>query len=132
MKNRANPSASWAPPLASSTTRDADNSNTTLELEGQERIEAMERLAKTINYDSAVRIGHVHRYLCQPLHNEEQLEKSLGTASLSALKFVCLDLNRMPPDPSKGKLTKDMLVEALISWVSFVLLTLWNNSIFYS
>ncbi|KIK52806.1 hypothetical protein GYMLUDRAFT_250934 [Collybiopsis luxurians FD-317 M1] len=62
--------------------------------------QAMKDLADTMTYETANRIGSVHRWLCQPLYDQEKLEKSLDTAPRDALLFVCQDLNRMPLTPA--------------------------------
>ncbi|KAJ3966209.1 hypothetical protein EV361DRAFT_809422 [Lentinula raphanica] len=69
-----------------------------------------------MTYQSAIRVGHVHRFLRQPLGDQEKLEKSLETATLDALKYVCLDINRIPIKPASGSTTKAMLIEQLLHW----------------
>ncbi|KAJ3980405.1 hypothetical protein F5890DRAFT_1419703 [Lentinula detonsa] len=77
--------------------------------------DVMENIARQMGYESVVRVGHIHRFLHQPLDNEEQLEKNLERASRQALTYVCLDLNRMPGD---GATDKDALIAQLIRWRS--------------
>ncbi|KIK50658.1 hypothetical protein GYMLUDRAFT_113325, partial [Collybiopsis luxurians FD-317 M1] len=103
------PIALWAPP---STLAIDSGSHAFSELDDLDRMNAMESLATTLSYDSAVRIGHIHCYLCQPLQDEEVLIKNLERASRDALTFVCLDLNQLP----SGKITKDVLIAQLSSW----------------
>ncbi|KAJ3817514.1 hypothetical protein F5880DRAFT_1492798, partial [Lentinula raphanica] len=73
-------------------------------------------LVNTFTYDSSVRVGHIHRYLCQPLYDRDKLEKSLETATMDALMYVCLDLNRVPRTPLSGKMTKELLIRQLVHW----------------
>ncbi|KAJ3816845.1 hypothetical protein F5880DRAFT_1493831, partial [Lentinula raphanica] len=86
------------------------------QLTAQDREAAMEELAREMNYQSAIRIGHVHRFLRQPLDHKDKLEKSLETATVDALRYVCLDINRIPLRPVSGNTTKAMLIEQLIHW----------------
>ncbi|KAJ3791341.1 hypothetical protein GGU11DRAFT_694491, partial [Lentinula aff. detonsa] len=83
----------------------------------QDREAAMKELASEMTYQSAIRVGHVHRFLRQPLGDQEKLEKNLETATLDALKYVCLDINRIPIKPASGSTTKAMLMEQLVHWV---------------
>ncbi|KAJ3782494.1 hypothetical protein GGU10DRAFT_275427 [Lentinula aff. detonsa] len=82
----------------------------------QDREAAMKELASEMTYQSAIRVGHVHRFLRQPLGDQEKLEKNLETATLDALKYVCLDINRIPIKPASGSTTKAMLMEQLVHW----------------
>ncbi|KAJ3754199.1 hypothetical protein EV360DRAFT_52061 [Lentinula raphanica] len=114
MKERSNPIAPWAPPaLIFGSSGDVQYS----QLAAQDREAAMKELASEMTYQSAIRVGHVHRFLRQPLGDQEQLEKSLETSTLDALKYVCLDINRIPLKPATGSTTKAMLIEQLVHWV---------------
>ncbi|KAJ3835957.1 hypothetical protein EV361DRAFT_813132 [Lentinula raphanica] len=115
MKERSNPIAPWAPPLNLGSSGDVQYNRLT----AQDREAAMKELAGEMNYQSAIRVGHVHRFLCQPLDDQDKLEKSLETATVDALKYVCLDINRIPLRPVSGNTTKAMLIEQLIHWVRF-------------
>lgn len=73
-----------------------------------------------MNFNSARHIGDLHRALCAPLNNASEkgkalklLETQLAKYNIDALKYVCIDLNRLP----LGKLGKPVLVQALIDWV---------------
>ncbi|KAJ3816235.1 hypothetical protein F5880DRAFT_1619585 [Lentinula raphanica] len=117
MKNRPNPIAPWAHPLAVS----IPANDASIQLDDQDRQTALLNLVNTFNYDSSVRVGHIHRYLCQPLRDQDKLEKSLETATMDALMYVCLDLNRVPRTPASGKMTKELLIRALVHWVRALL-----------
>lgn len=73
-----------------------------------------------MNYKSALSIGHVHRFLTQPLQSGEdgialqsRLRKNLRTVPQDALSYVCVDLDRLP----SGKLEKAQLINRLVEWV---------------
>jgi len=125
VRNRPHPGAPWAPPPVTYAISDhgsddgmSDDGVIHVEFGEEQRKNAMENLATTMTYNSSVHVGQVHRFLCKPLDDEEQLAKDLERASVDALTFVCLDLNRMPPMPSSDKITKDLLIPQLIIWVS--------------
>ncbi|KIK60673.1 hypothetical protein GYMLUDRAFT_244248 [Collybiopsis luxurians FD-317 M1] len=97
MRSCSNPLAPWAP--LSTFIVDFVNDDS-ITLTDSERRQAMKDLADTMTYETANRIGSVHRWLCQPLYDQEKLEKSLDTAPRDALLFI----------------TKDMLIKQLIRW----------------
>jgi hypothetical protein len=73
-----------------------------------------------MNYNSARYIGNIHRALCAPLNDGlekglKRLSGQLAVVNIDALKYVCIDLNRLP----LGKLGKAVLIRALIDWVCF-------------
>ncbi|KAE9401692.1 hypothetical protein BT96DRAFT_817526, partial [Gymnopus androsaceus JB14] len=77
----------------------------------------LSNLSKTMNFNSAIGVGDIHRHLCRPMKddNASTRAKLLGDLLEStevALKFVCTDLNRLP----SGKFVKHDLAQALIIW----------------
>ncbi|KAJ3831557.1 hypothetical protein F5878DRAFT_549399, partial [Lentinula raphanica] len=90
MEERSSPRAPWAPPASIS---DPNADIQYVQLLDPERRAAMQELAIAMNYESAVRVGHIHRFLCQSLENQDKLQKNLETTTLHALKYVCLDIN---------------------------------------
>lgn len=124
MENRPHPGAPWAPPpptyVSDNVSDDGMSHNRVLhvELGEEQRKDALEDLATTMTYNSSIQVGHVHRFLRKPLDDEEQLAKDLERASVDALRFVCLDLNRLPLMPSSDKPTKNLFILQLIAWVS--------------
>lgn len=97
------------------------NSTTKLwELTPQDRRDLLTEITARLNINSTLDIGLIHRFLTQPVVNNNgqavgKLGDSLNQATLSALAFVCVDLGRLPT----GKFTKADLIEELITWVRF-------------
>ncbi|KAE9389263.1 hypothetical protein BT96DRAFT_835150 [Gymnopus androsaceus JB14] len=82
-----------------------------------ERQSALQNLSKTMNFNSAIAVGDIHRYLCRPVKGDNaavrtKLLGDLLECTEDALKFVCIDLNRLP----FGNFTKRDLAQALIVW----------------
>ncbi|KAJ3924577.1 MAG: hypothetical protein NXY57DRAFT_907953 [Lentinula lateritia] len=81
----------------------------------------MQGIAETMNYNSAVGIGHVHELLWQPIDDtdigKEKLAKSLKANSRHALLYVCTDLNRLPTNSSIKNISKNDLIYQLVDWV---------------
>lgn len=83
-----------------------------------ERALLHENLVTRMSYNSARHIGDIHRLLCAPLNDNSErglktLAVQLAKINVDALKYVCIDLNCLP----REKLTKSVLVQALIDWV---------------
>ncbi|KAJ3871590.1 hypothetical protein F5051DRAFT_340711, partial [Lentinula edodes] len=70
--------------------------------------------SSNLNSHNAHDIGHMHRYLTQPLLDgaTQNLRATLNRMTVIALVFVCADLGRLPA----GKFVKAQLVEELIQW----------------
>ncbi|KAJ3892060.1 hypothetical protein GG344DRAFT_46074, partial [Lentinula edodes] len=71
---------------------------------------------KRFNWHSAHSVGHIHRFLTQPLVDDvvgdKQLKVNLNRQTLIALSFVCIDLDILP----EGKFGKAELVNQLVKW----------------
>lgn len=88
------------------------------ELSPQDRTDLLAELTARLTISATRDIGHIHRFLTQPVINASgkpvgKLGNSLARASLSALAFVCVDLGRLPT----GKFINADLIKELISWV---------------
>ncbi|KAJ3906770.1 hypothetical protein F5879DRAFT_987125 [Lentinula edodes] len=83
-------------------------------LEG--RFELLAETIKRFNWHSAHSVGHIHRFLTQPLVDDvvgdKQLKVNLNRQTLIALSFVCIDLDILP----EGKFGKAELVNQLVKW----------------
>jgi hypothetical protein len=70
-----------------------------------------------MTYNTALGIGHIHRHLRQPVENDEtgrkQLYAKLNQRTTDSLKYVCVDVNCMPPQP----ITKGKLIKRMVEWV---------------
>ena len=75
-----------------------------------------------MSYATAISIGHIHRYLKQPLLKNEngditydRLQQNLLETPRDALVYVCADLDQLPSQFRRPK--KAALVEKLVQWV---------------
>jgi hypothetical protein len=82
-------------------------------LQGQ--LQMLSDMTKSMNSSAAYDIGHIHRYLTQPLikSSTKTLETNLSRMNLMALAFVCTDLECLP----SGKFGKAKLIKQLVQWV---------------
>ncbi|KAJ3850935.1 hypothetical protein EV368DRAFT_44220 [Lentinula lateritia] len=70
---------------------------------------------KRFNWHSSHSVGHIHRFLIQPIDElvgDKQLKVNLNRQTLIALSFVCIDLDILP----KGKFGKTELINQLVKW----------------
>ncbi|KAJ3900216.1 hypothetical protein F5879DRAFT_809587 [Lentinula edodes] len=71
------------------------------------------QLTKQLNLHSALSIGHIHRFLTQPVDESNvKLRTNLHRMSFISLAFVCIDLNCLPV----GKFGKAELIQELVEW----------------
>ncbi|KAJ3735332.1 hypothetical protein DFJ43DRAFT_992033 [Lentinula guzmanii] len=125
-KNSPPPEAPWAIP---------PDTQSIHNLSDTERSMVLQNLMTRMNFNSARHIGDLHRALCAPLNNDlekrkalELLHIQLSKYNIDALKYVCVDLNRLP----LGKLGKPVLIQALIDWVRYIVwLRLNSENDFY-
>ncbi|KAF9072150.1 hypothetical protein BDP27DRAFT_1193197, partial [Rhodocollybia butyracea] len=83
----------------------------------QNRADLLAELTARLNYKSTCDIGAIHGHLTQPVVNQKgkpigNLAQTLERMSVSALAFVCIDLNRL----LVGNFGKAELIEELVSW----------------
>ncbi|KAJ4489571.1 hypothetical protein C8J55DRAFT_421994 [Lentinula edodes] len=70
---------------------------------------------KRFNWHSSHSVGHIHRFLTQPIDElvgDKQLKVNLNRQTLIALSFVCIDLEILP----EGKFGKTELINQLVKW----------------
>lgn len=83
----------------------------------------LEILVGKMNYNGAAGVGHIHRYLCEPMHSDDiphengALTGKLMRQPLTSVKYVCVDINRLPRVGAATKVTKAALVRQLLQWV---------------
>ncbi|KAF9021597.1 hypothetical protein BDP27DRAFT_1195416, partial [Rhodocollybia butyracea] len=88
------------------------------ETEVEEMTDPLSHLSKTMNFNSAAQVGDIHRILCRPMKGNiaaartKLLGDLLRVCTTNALKFVCIDLNRLP----SGVVTRYDLAQVLIGW----------------
>ncbi|THH19101.1 hypothetical protein EUX98_g8839 [Antrodiella citrinella] len=73
------------------------------------------RDSENMNYKATLGIGLTQRYLCELLQDDDRkatLAKKLTKQPLVALRFVCVDVNRLP----SGTVDKAALVSQLVRW----------------
>ncbi|KAF8827857.1 hypothetical protein HHX47_DHR4000563 [Lentinula edodes] len=79
------------------------------------RLELLAETIKRFNWHSSHSVGHIHRFLIQPIDElvgDKQLKVNLNRQTLIALSFVCIDLDILP----EGKFGKTELINQLVKW----------------
>jgi hypothetical protein len=116
LANNTGPSISWE-------SADSDSTTSSFHHPAQQpllRDDLFRQLSRKMNYNAALGIGHLHRYLKRPLPSDKNgnisyihLSQNLHSVPYNSLVYVCADLNQLPP----GTPEKKKLVESLIKWV---------------